>query len=88
MVLTTLWPSAGSSYSLENGNCSTILRFQHQTDNQKILYKLIHGMQEIKLTQFEQHKRNRWDEIPLKLLQIKPTCPSAGSMIDRGLQLH
>ena len=41
--------------------------FAHRSENQDSILELLHGMQEIKLNNFETYKQNQWEEIQIKL---------------------
>ncbi|MBE8724570.1 peptidase domain-containing ABC transporter [Flavobacterium hungaricum] len=45
-------------------------RFDLLADNQSTTYELVTGMQEIKLNNFEEYKKNQWKELQEKLLKI------------------
>lgn len=44
--------------------------FQKRAENQDSIYELINGMQEIKLNNFENHKRTTWEDIQVKLFHV------------------
>ncbi|PWN70580.1 ABC transporter ATP-binding protein [Chryseobacterium phosphatilyticum] len=44
-------------------------RFQQRSENQESVYEIISGVSEMKLNQFEDYKRKRWEEIQQKLLK-------------------
>ncbi len=46
------------------------IKFQCKALNQDSVYELINGMQEIKLNNFENHKRNEWEDLQVKLYKI------------------
>jgi ATP-binding cassette subfamily B protein len=46
------------------------VRFQRRAENQDAVYELINGIQEIKLNNFQNFKRNEWEKIQVKLFQI------------------
>ena len=45
-------------------------RFQRRSENQESIYELINGIQEIKLNNFEDYKREEWEGIQIKLFNI------------------
>jgi ATP-binding cassette, subfamily B, bacterial len=45
-------------------------RFQRRSENQESIYELINGIQEIKLNDFEDYKREKWEQIQIKLFGI------------------
>jgi len=45
-------------------------RFELLADNQSTTYELVTGMQEIKLNNFEDYKKNQWKELQEKLLKV------------------
>ena len=46
------------------------IRFQSKALNQDAIFEMISGMQEIKLNNFEEYKRNQWEDIQIKLFNI------------------
>lgn len=45
-------------------------RFQRKSENQESIYELINGIQEIKLNNFEDYKREEWEGIQIKLFNV------------------
>lgn len=45
-------------------------RFQRRSENQDSIYEIIGGMQEIKLNNFEDYKRNEWEKNQIKLFKV------------------
>ncbi|GAC1312007.1 MAG: peptidase domain-containing ABC transporter [Mucilaginibacter sp.] len=45
-------------------------KFQNKSENQEAIFELISGMQEIKMNSFENYKRNEWEKIQTRLLDI------------------
>ncbi|MDT3404310.1 peptidase domain-containing ABC transporter [Mucilaginibacter terrae] len=45
-------------------------KFQSRSDNQESIYELINGIQEIKLNSVEKYKREKWENIQVKLFGI------------------
>ena len=45
-------------------------RFQQRSENQESIYEIINGVSEMKLNQFENYKRKKWEEIQQKLLKV------------------
>ena len=45
-------------------------RFQRRSENQESIYELINGIQEIKLNNFDDYKREEWEKIQIKLFNI------------------
>jgi ATP-binding cassette subfamily B protein len=45
-------------------------RFQRRSENQESIYEIINGVSEMKLNQFEDFKRKKWEEIQQKLFKI------------------
>ncbi|MDC7995437.1 peptidase domain-containing ABC transporter [Altibacter sp. HG106] len=45
-------------------------RFQRRSENQESIYELINGVQEIKLNNFEDYKREEWERIQVKLFNV------------------
>ncbi len=45
-------------------------RFQRRSENQESIYELINGVQEIKLNNFEDYKREEWEAIQVKLFNV------------------
>ncbi|MDO9399683.1 MAG: peptidase domain-containing ABC transporter [bacterium] len=44
--------------------------FQHRSENQDSIFELITGMQEIKLNNFQEFKREQWEKIQIKLFKV------------------
>ena len=45
-------------------------KFQHRSDNQDSIYELVSGIQEIKLNNLEEYKRNKWEKIQVELFKV------------------
>lgn len=45
-------------------------KFQRRSENQDSIFELISGMQEIKLNNFSQYKREEWEDIQIKLFKV------------------
>ncbi len=45
-------------------------KFQRRSENQDSIFELIGGMQEIKLNNFSQYKREEWEDIQIKLFKV------------------
>ena len=69
LVLTVL--SVGwSLYWLTKRYVLDYFKFQHRSENQESIFEIINGVTEIKLNQFEDFKRNKWEQIQQKLFKI------------------
>ena len=44
--------------------------FQQRSENQESIYEMINGVTEMKLNQFENYKRNEWEQIQQRLLKV------------------
>lgn len=67
--LTTL--SIGwSFYWLKKRKMLDYYKFQQRSENQESIYEIINGVTEMKLNQFEDFKRNEWENIQQKLFKI------------------
>jgi ATP-binding cassette subfamily B protein len=65
-VLSIIW----SYYWLQKRRQLDYLRFQQRSENQESIYEMLNGVTEMKLNQFEDFKRNKWEEIQHKLFNI------------------
>jgi ATP-binding cassette, subfamily B, bacterial len=65
-VLSILW----SYYWLKKRKVLDYFRFQNRSENQESIYEILNGVTEMKLNQFEDFKRKKWEEIQQKLFQI------------------
>jgi len=65
-VLSVVW----SYYWLQKRRQLDYLRFQQRSENQESIYEMLNGVTEMKLNQFEDFKRNKWEEIQHKLFNI------------------
>jgi len=45
-------------------------RFQQRSENQESIYEILNGVTEMKLNQFEDFKRNEWEQIQQKLFKL------------------
>lgn len=69
LLLTAL--SVGwSLYWLTKRYVLDYFKFQHRAENQESIFEIINGVTEIKLNQFEDFKRNKWEQIQEKLFKI------------------
>lgn len=58
-----------SFYWLKKRSILDYFRFQHRSENQESIYEIINGASEIKLNQFEDFKRSKWENIQQKLFK-------------------
>jgi len=68
--LLTLISIMWSFYWLKNREFLDYLKFQQKSENQESIYEIINGVTEMKLNQFEDFKRNEWENIQKKLFKI------------------
>ncbi len=59
-----------ASVFLEKRRILDYYRFHRRSENQDAIFEIIGGMQEIKLNNFEDYKRNEWEKNQLKLFKI------------------
>ncbi|WP_160136496.1 peptidase domain-containing ABC transporter [Chryseobacterium sp. c4a] len=65
-VISVVW----SLYWLNKRKILDYFRFQQKSENQESIYEIINGVSEIKLNQFEDYKRQKWEGIQQKLFKI------------------
>jgi ATP-binding cassette subfamily B protein len=65
-VLSISW----SFYWLKKRKYLDYFKFQFRSENQESIYEIISGVTEMKLNQFENFKRNEWENIQQKLFKI------------------
>ncbi len=59
-----------SFYWLKKRRILDYYQFQQRSENQESIYEIISGVTEMKLNQFEEFKRKKWEDIQLKLFKI------------------
>ncbi len=59
-----------SMYWLRKRKILDYFRFQQRCENQESIYEIINGVSEMKLNQFEDFKRNQWEEIQQRLFAV------------------
>ena len=59
-----------SFYWLKKRKILDYYQFQQRSENQESIYEIISGVTEMKLNQFEDFKRNEWENIQQKLFKI------------------
>lgn len=65
-IISVIW----SLYWLKKIKSLDYFRFREKSENQESIYEIINGISEMKLNQFEEHKRKEWEEIQHKLFKI------------------
>ncbi|WP_313599323.1 peptidase domain-containing ABC transporter [Epilithonimonas vandammei] len=65
-IISVLW----SLYWMKKRKILDYFRFQQRSENQDSIYEIINGVSEMKLNQFEDFKRNEWENIQQKLFKI------------------
>lgn len=65
-ILSVLW----SFYWLKKRKILDYFRFQQRAENQESVFEIIKGVTEMKLNQFEDFKRNQWEEIQQRLFKV------------------
>lgn len=65
-IISVLW----SLYWMKKRKILDYFRFQQRSENQESIYEIINGVSEMKLNQFEDFKRNEWEQIQQKLFKI------------------
>ncbi|WP_261511259.1 peptidase domain-containing ABC transporter [Chryseobacterium paludis] len=65
-VLSIVW----SLYWLKKLKVLDYYRFQEKSENQESIYEIINGISEMKLNEFEDYKRNEWEQIQKKLFTV------------------
>lgn len=68
--LLTLISISWSFYWLKKREILDYLKFQQKSENQESIYEIINGVTEMKLNQFEDFKRNEWENIQKKLFKV------------------
>jgi ATP-binding cassette subfamily B protein len=69
-VLLTSIAILWSFYWLKKREYLDYFRFQQRSENQDSIYEMLNGVTEMKLNQFEDFKRSKWEEIQKKLFKI------------------
>ena len=69
-LLLTVMSVCWSLYWLTKRYILDYFKFQHRSENQESIFEIISGVTEIKLNQFEDFKRNKWEKIQDKLFKI------------------
>lgn len=59
-----------SFYWLKKRKILDYYRFQQRSENQESIYEMLNGVTEMKLNQFEDFKRNEWEQIQKKLFKL------------------
>lgn len=65
-IISVIW----SLYWLKKIKSLDYFRFREKSENQESIYEIINGISEMKLNQFEEHKRKEWEEIQQKLFKV------------------
>ena len=65
-VLSVLW----SLFWLKRRRILDYYRFQERSANQESIYEILNGVSEMKLNQFADYKRKKWEEIQQRLLKL------------------
>lgn len=65
-IISVFW----SLYWLKKRKMLDYYRFQYRSENQESIYEIINGVTEMKLNQFEDFKRNEWENIQQKTFKI------------------
>ncbi len=68
--LLTVCSVGWSFYWLKKRKILDYYKFQQRSENQESIYEIINGVTEMKLNQFEDFKRNEWENIQQKLFKI------------------
>lgn len=68
-VILTMLSVVWSLYWLKKRKVLDYFRFQQRSENQESIYEIINGVSEMKLNQFEDFKRNQWENIQEKLFR-------------------
>lgn len=68
-IILTIIAIVWSLFWLNKRKILDYFRFQQRADNQNSIYEMLHGVTEMKLNNFENHKRNKWEEIQSKLFK-------------------
>lgn len=68
--LLTICSVGWSFYWLKKRKILDYYKFQQRSENQESIYEIINGVTEMKLNQFEDFKRNEWENIQQKLFKI------------------
>jgi ATP-binding cassette subfamily B protein len=65
-ALAILW----ASFWLKRRKFYDYFRFKYKSENQESIYEIFDGVTEMKLNQFEDYKRNEWENIQHKLFKL------------------
>lgn len=65
-ILSIFW----SAYWLRKRGILDYFRFQERSANQEAIYEILNGVTEMKLNQFADYKRRKWEEIQEKLFKV------------------
>lgn len=65
-VISVIW----SLFWMRKRKILDYFRFQQRSESQESIYEIINGVSEMKLNQFEDFKRNEWEQIQQKLFKI------------------
>ncbi|VFA41752.1 peptidase domain-containing ABC transporter [Chryseobacterium indologenes] len=65
-AISVLW----SLFWMKKRKVLDYFRFQQRSENQESIYEIINGVSDMKLNQFENYKRKKWEEIQQKLLKV------------------
>lgn len=66
-TVSVLW----SIYWLKKRKYLDYFMFQENSKNQESLYEILNGVTELKINQYEDYKRKKWEEVQKKLFNIK-----------------
>lgn len=66
----TVFSVTWSLYWMTKRKILDYFKFQQRSENQESIYEMIDGVSEMKLNQFEEFKRNKWNEIQQRLFRI------------------
>lgn len=69
-LILTIVSVSWSFYCLKKRKILDYFHFQQRSQNQESILEIINGVTEVKLNQFEDFKRNEWEEIQKKLFKI------------------
>ena len=65
-IISIIW----SFYWLKKRETFDYFRFQERSKNQESIYEIINGVSEMKLNQFEDYKRQQWENLQKKIFQV------------------
>ncbi|MGE8512906.1 MAG: peptidase domain-containing ABC transporter, partial [Chryseobacterium culicis] len=68
-IILTLVSVIWSLFWMKKRKILDYFRFQQRSENQESIYEIINGVSEMKLNQFENYKREKWEEIQQKLFK-------------------